>query len=161
MMNFFISLIIAIFCILNTSAQDISIETFTKFATRLNPQSDTVYVINFWATWCKPCVEELPEFQKLQDNYSNSNLKITLANLDYKSQYTKSLVPFVKKHQLTSEVILLNAPDYNNWLPKVNKNWSGAIPATIIIHKASGTRLFFERQMSYDELVEIIKPLVN
>jgi hypothetical protein len=70
-------------------------------------------------------------------------------------------VPFVKKKNITAEVLLLNAPDYNEWLPKVSKIWNGSIPATIIIHKTTNTRLFFEREMSYKELEDIIKPLLN
>jgi len=142
-------------------AQEIAIVTFKEFSSRLNPTSDTVHVINFWATWCKPCVDELPEFQRAHETFKNEKFKLTLASLDFKSQYDKKLVPFVKKNNIKGEVLLLNAPDYNDWLPKVNKDWGGSIPATMIIHQPTNTRLFFERQMTYEELETIIKPLLK
>jgi thiol-disulfide isomerase/thioredoxin len=145
----------------NVFSQNISILSFKEFEPRLNPVDDTVYVINFWATWCKPCVDEMPEFEKLHETFKEQNFKLTLTSLDFKSQYEKKLVPFVKDNNLQAEVLLLNAPDYNDWLPKVSKKWNGSIPATIIIHKPSNTRMFFERQMNFNELESVIKPLLN
>ncbi len=147
--------------VFSVAAQDIPIETFKEFAPRLNPSNDTVYVINFWATWCKPCVEEMPDFEKLQEEYEFSNLVVLLVSLDFKSQYEKKLIPFVNENQIKSQILLLNAPDYNSWIPKVSKAWNGAIPATLIVHQPTNTRMFFERQMHFDELESIVKPLTH
>jgi len=156
-----ILLVLFLFSVGKLFAQEIPVVTFKEFAPRLIPSSDTVYVINFWATWCKPCVDELPEFQRAHETFKDNNFKLTLASLDFKSQYDKKLVPFVKKNDTKGEVLLLDAPDYNDWLPKVNKDWGGSIPATLIIHEPSNTRLFFERQMTFEELETIIQPLLN
>lgn len=145
-------------------SQNIPIVSFSEFSPRLSPSSknDTVYVINFWATWCKPCVEELPFFETLNENYGSYNFKITLVSLDFKSQYEKKLVPFVNDNNIKSEVILLNAPNYNDWISVVSKSWSGSIPATLIIHASTDTKLFLERQFnSYEEIENLIKPFVN
>ena len=116
----------------------------------LTKNDDKTYVINFWATWCKPCVEELPAFQKLYKNYKNKNVKVILVSLDFKNQVESRLIPFIKKHNLQPKVVLMTDPDQNTWIPKVSSEWSGAIPATIIYNKNVST--FFEQSFTYNEL---------
>src|SRR6187402_288932 len=110
---------------------------------------NTIYVVNFWATWCAPCVKELPHFEQL--NSENKNIKVVLVSLDFKNQFESKLLPFLKKKSINSEVVLLTDKDYNTWLPMVDKEWSGSIPATLIIK--NGKKFFAERIFSsYEEL---------
>ncbi|AOW10940.1 TlpA family protein disulfide reductase [Flavobacterium gilvum] len=112
----------------------------------LNDKSAT-YVVNFWATWCAPCVKELPHFEKL--NSENKKVKVVLVSLDFKNQYETKLLPFVKNKKIKSQVVLLTDKDYNSWLPIVDKDWSGSIPATLIIK--NGKKVFAEKIFSSDE----------
>lgn len=125
----------------------------------LNKNDDKTYVINFWATWCKPCVEELPAFQKLYKNYKNKNVEVILVSLDFKNQVETRLIPFIKKHNLKPEVVLMVDPDQNTWIPKVSPEWSGALPATVIYNK--NKRGFYEQSFSYEiletELTKFLK----
>ncbi|MFY0482216.1 redoxin domain-containing protein [Flavobacterium sp. PLA-1-15] len=116
----------------------------------LKKDNDTTYVINFWATWCVPCVEELPSFEKLNAKYKDKKVKVILVSLDMSKQIESRLLPFIKNKNLQSKVVLLNDPDANAWIEKVDKSWSGAIPATIIYKKQN--RKFFERSFTYEEL---------
>ncbi|WP_445725577.1 TlpA family protein disulfide reductase [Flavobacterium sp.] len=116
----------------------------------LNKQDDKTYVINFWATWCKPCVEELPSFQQLYENYKDKNVEVILVSLDFKNQLETRLIPFIKEHNLKPTVVLMVDPDQNTWIPKVNTEWSGAVPATIIYNK--NKRAFFEQSFTYKKL---------
>ncbi len=126
----------------------------------LHKNSDTTLVINFWATWCKPCVTELPYFEELNKKYSSEKIKVILISLDFKRQLETRLNKFITENKISSEVLLLDEPDYNSWIDKVDSTWSGAIPATIVINKKS--RLFFEKEFtSYAELSTIIKPLIQ
>jgi len=119
--------------------------------------NDTTYVINFWATWCAPCVKELPYFEELHQQYENKKLKIILVSLDFKRQVEKLLIPFLAKHKLSSEVVVLVDPDANSWIDKVDPNWSGAIPATLIYHK--NEKAFYEQSFEdFEQLDEIVKP---
>lgn len=121
----------------------------------LNKKDDTVYVINFWATWCKPCIEELPYFEKLLENYKDKKVKVLLISLDMPTQLDKRLIPYVKEHQLKAQVILLNDPDQNNWIPKIDPHWDGAIPATLIYNKEY--RRFYAKSFNYSELEKTVK----
>ena len=142
-------------------AQEVAVIKFPELKEKMSRESEIVYVFNFWATWCKPCVAELPYFEKLTATYNKDQLVVVLVSLDFASQLDRKVVPFVKEKQLKSEVVLLDAPNYNEWIDKINPKWSGAIPATVIIHGESKTNQFYEQQFTYTELEDIVRPLLK
>lgn len=126
----------------------------------LQQENDTTYVVNFWATWCIPCVGELPYFQDLEEQMKGKPFRLLLVSLDFKKDYNNKLKSFVEKHNLKSNVIVLedNRSDY--WINDIDRSWSGAIPATLIIQGEK--RQFFERTFhSSEELLTIVKPFIN
>jgi len=123
--------------------------------TFLKNDDDTVYVVNFWATWCKPCVKELPYFEMVTKNYDSTKVKVLLVSLDFPEKINSNVAPFVAKHELKSEVVLLEDDNANKWIPLVSEEWSGAIPATVIYKKDKSK--FYERSFTYEELETEIK----
>jgi len=150
-----ISGIFITFLLIGFQDRPIKIVDFKGLEPYLNKQNDTTYIVNFWATWCGPCVKELPYFEKITEKYKNKKVKVILVSLDFPKSYKKSLLPFLVRKGIKSEVILLNDPDSNTWINKVNKDWSGAIPATIIYNKNS--KSFYEKSFTYEELEEALK----
>ena len=134
---------------------ELEIYDYNSFEKFLNKNDDKVYVINFWATWCAPCVKELPYFEKLNTEYNNKNVEVILVSLDFPHLYEKKLKPFIKDKNLNSKVIVLNDPDMNTWIPKVDETWSGSIPATVIYK--NDNRKFYERSFTYEELEKEVK----
>ena len=118
----------------------------------IKPQNDTIYIVNFWATWCKPCIEELPYFEKINEEYGSKNVKVILVSMDMSKQVLSRLIPFLEKNKIKSEVVLLNDVDADVWINKVDPSWSGALPATLIYN--SKKRLFFEQSFTYQSLLE-------
>lgn len=118
-------------------------------------KNDSIYIINFWATWCKPCIKELPAFEKLAVDYADEKVKVLLVSLDFPDKLDSQVVPFIKKNNIKSEVVLLDDADANNWIPKVSPKWSGAIPATIIYKNE--TRKFYEQSFTFEELETELK----
>ena len=90
-----------------------------------------ITVVNFWATWCKPCIKELPYFEEVEAKYDDQDVDVILVSLDFPDQIER-LNKFIEKRNLKSEVVMLDDPDANSWINKVDPSWSGAIPATII-----------------------------
>jgi thiol-disulfide isomerase/thioredoxin len=125
----------------------------------LNKTDDKTHVVNFWATWCAPCVKELPHFEALNKNYKDKDVEVMLVSLDFPNQYEKKLKPFIKKHDLQSEILVLDDVDQNTWIPKIDKDWDGAIPVTIIYNKDK--REFYDRPFTYEELETEVEKFLN
>ncbi len=121
-----------------------------------NTESDTVFVINFWATWCAPCVAELPAFEKLNKEYAKEKVQVVLVNNDFKKQVNSRVLPFIDKKKLESQVVYMDESNPNNWIDLVHPEWSGTIPATLIVSKRKNKVLFFEKPLEYDELEKIV-----
>lgn len=113
-----------------------------------------VHVVNFWATWCKPCVKELPYFETIQKQYGDEDVKVILVSLDFPDQVER-LTHFIEKRNIQSEVVFLDDGDANSWIPKIDVSWSGAIPVTIIYNDEK--RSFYERSFTYEELEKELK----
>lgn len=144
-----------------TKGADFKLEIydFAGFEKFLDKKDDKIYVINFWATWCAPCVKELPYFEKLNSEYGNQNVEVLLVSLDFPHLYESKLKPFIKDKKLQSKVVALDDADMNTWIPKVDERWSGSIPATIIYK--NDNRKFFEQSFSYEELKTEVKQFLK
>jgi len=116
--------------------------------------SDRIQVINFWATWCAPCIKELPMFERLTSE-QRSDINVTLVSLDFADKVDKVDL-FLSRKQMKSTVLLLDEIDYNLWIDKVEKSWSGAIPATLVINSKTGKRKFVEKELKEGDLEELI-----
>lgn len=132
----------------------VPIVDFSGIEPLLNKSNDTTYLVNFWATWCAPCVKEIPYFERINVEYSKKKLKVILINLDFPNHYETRLLPYLKDNKIQSKVIVLDDPDANRWINLVDPSWSGSIPATIIFNKSK--RLFFEKEFKYEELKDIV-----
>ncbi|MDN3492587.1 TlpA family protein disulfide reductase [Winogradskyella bathintestinalis] len=116
----------------------------------INKNDGKIHVVNFWATWCAPCIKELPYFEAINDKYKDGNVEVLLVSLDFPNKYDTTLKPFIKKKNLKSKVVALDDTDQNRWIPAIDKNWSGALPATIIYK--GDKRQFYERSFTQEEL---------
>ncbi len=119
--------------------------------------STTPLVINFWATWCKPCVQELPAFDSLTANKNTCH--VILVSLDFKEDIEKKVDPFLKKNNISSECVLLDEINGNDYINKISQKWSGAIPATLIVSKTK--TLFFEKKLTFKALLEHVNSVLT
>ncbi len=121
---------------------------------------DTLYIINFWATWCAPCVAELPEFNTLYDHYSSMPVKILLVSLDFKEDYPK-LGRFIERKKLQPEVVWLSDTDPNVFIPKIDNSWQGSIPATVIVAPGKQFKKFIEGSITAKQVIKIADRVLN
>jgi thiol-disulfide isomerase/thioredoxin len=95
-----------------------------------------VLVINFWATWCGPCVAEFPEFVALDSKYRSKGVKIVGITVDDPSDVTPKVIPFIKKHKVKFDILLQDTDDPQEMIDMVNKEWPGGVlPATFVYDK--------------------------
>lgn len=158
-MKYGVLAVVAFFFTVQIQAQKVAVfDSYSDLEKAVLSDKNTTYVVNFWATWCAPCVKELPHFEQL--NSENKDVKVVLVSLDFKNQYEAKLLPFLKKKAIKSEVVLLTDKDYNTWLPVVDKDWSGSIPATLIIKNEK--KFFVEKMFTdYNELNQYVNSIIN
>ena len=143
----------------STAQNTAEIIKFGKLESMIKESGEGIKVINFWATWCGPCIKELPYFETAKRTYGDK-ISVNLISLDFADQISK-VNKFVERKGMTSNIYLLDEIDYNSWIDKVDKSWSGAIPATLLINEETGERKFVESEISEDELNTLIRSFID
>ena len=153
----FIVLLILSSC--NSPSKDtIEVVDFDGLYSKIDLSVEKTYVINFWATWCAPCVKELPYFEEVNKQLRDNNTEVILVSLDFPSQIETKLKPYLKRNKIKSKVILLDDSKMNTWVPKVSERWDGGIPATLIVNSSNYN--FYPKPFKKEELfTEINKVL--
>lgn len=159
-MNKFFGVLCFAFMATSASAQSVTIIKFDDFLAMSSKPNDTTYVFNFWATWCKPCIEELPSFEAANSAFANDKVKVILISLDFKRQ-VEAVNKFIADKQLKSQVYLLDEVNYNKWIDQVDASWTGAIPATVIINNKKQYRKFYEQSFTIAQLQEAINASIK
>ncbi|MFH6936648.1 TlpA disulfide reductase family protein [Flavobacterium sp. FlaQc-30] len=138
-------------------SQNVKLLTIDQLNERIEKGKDSTYVVNFWATWCAPCIKELPHFEKLGAEHKSDKLAVLLVSLDFKSKLNSNVIPFVKRKNLKNEVFLLNEGSPQEFIDRIDSSWSGSIPATLFIK--DGKRKFVESEFTYEQLLTEYKKL--
>jgi thiol-disulfide isomerase/thioredoxin len=123
-------------------------------------ESTTPLIVNFWATFCLPCIEEIPYFQKLVMKHKKDGVKLLLVSLDLKEDYAK-IKPLAAKRKFTAPIVWLNETNADYFCPKVDTSWSGSIPATLFINNKTGYRKFQEEQIKEEQLEKEIMAILG
>ena len=142
---------------LNSYSQNVKLLNIDQLNERIKQGKDSTYVVNFWATWCAPCIKELPHFEKLNAEYKGEKLAVLLVSVDFKSKLKSAVIPFVKRKNIKSEVFLLNESSPQEYIDRIDKSWSGSIPATLFIK--GDKRTFIESEFTYEQLLTEYKKL--
>lgn len=138
-------------------SQNVKLLNIDQLNERIKNGKDSTYVVNFWATWCAPCIKELPHFEKLKTDHQSDKLAVLLVSVDFKSKLNSAVVPFVKRKNMKNEVFLLNESNPQEYIDRIDKDWSGSIPATLFIKEDK--RKFIESEFTYEQLLTEYKKL--
>lgn len=142
----------------HTASAQVKEVQFQELQNYLHKNNDTLYVVNFWATWCGPCVEELPYFERLSQRFNDRPVSVLLVSLDFSRNVDSKVVPFVEKRDLRSRVLFLHQPEGHRWMNDISENWTGAIPATYLV-KNSRDKAFLEQPFdNYQSLLDVVEP---
>ena len=133
----------------NVCAQDVKIVDFMTLEKSFSATNDTTYIVHFFATWCSPCLKEIPNFIKLDKENKTTKKKVIFVSLD--SVKDKHLLEKLALDQgFTSSIFLLETSTSYDWITKINKNWTGALPATLIVNKK---RKFIEGPTDFNKFI--------
>ena len=153
-------LLVTFFVLLSCFAQEIRSVKITEVE-KIIAESKTPLIINMWATWCIPCVQELPYFQEEVKKYKKDSVQLLLVSLDFKETFPKGITKFMSKRKITAPVVWLDETNADYFCPKIDAKWSGAIPATLFINNKTGYRNFIEEQISREKLKQEIMAILQ
>ena len=142
------------------SAQEVRKVKITEVETII-AESKTPMIVNVWATWCVPCVEEMPYFLKEVKEHSKDSLRLLLVSLDFEESFPGDIIKFMKKRKLSTSTLWLDETNADYFCPKIDPKWSGAIPATLFIDNKRGYRKFVEEKLSHEDLKKEIMALLE
>ncbi len=158
-MNFNMTKVSTLFILLSASlfAQgQVSLIKLDQLQEQISTPKSNLTVINFWATWCGPCIKEIPYFEEIN---KLNEVDVLLVSLDFPQEKQK-VEGFVTKKSLASQVYILDEKDYDLSIRSINEDWSGAIPATLMIGE-NGSKRFFEKAFTRDELMNEVNKYIN
>ena len=124
-------------------------------------KSEVPIVVNFWATYCVPCIKEIPYFQEVIKKYNHKDVKLLLVSLDFEESYPVRVADFASKRKFTSPIVWLNETNADYFCPKIDSKWSGVMPATLFVNNKKGHRKFFEEEMPEKKFEEEVKKILN
>lgn len=139
-MKYFVSLLVVTFLLISCKTKETDknatieiLDQFSELQAIIDAQGDELLVLNFWSTYCPPCIKEMPHFDRLESEYQDKNIRILLISLDDVTKLESRVYPFVKKLGIKQEVKVLKDQNYTKWTEKIDESWYGALPATLII----------------------------
>ena len=123
-------------------------------------KSDHPLIVNFWATFCVPCIKEIPYFQTTVSQFKDQRVEFVLVSLDLPAYFPTKVADFAKKSNFTSKILWLDESDADYFCPKVDPHWTGGIPCSLFINNATHYRRFFDRQLTEPQVSLEIKKMI-
>lgn len=144
-----------------SSEPEVKVIKYEELFKIVKQPTDQLIVVNFWATWCGPCVEEMPNFVEVNNKYKdNPNFKLVFVSMD-RAKQLETVKKFITKYGIDAEVVLLDDNKrMNEWIPAVDNSWSGNIPVTAFYKNGEKVH-FVGADMNKAELEQLVTTYMN
>ncbi len=127
------------------------------FARLVAERKGKILVLNVWATWCTPCVEEFPDLAKLDREYKDKNVQVVLVSIDDSDDLKTKVIPFLQSHHAAMKSFINGFSTAEKFINTLNASWSGAIPATFVFDAKGKQHLFLLGKQSYQTFKEAVE----
>lgn len=159
-MKWILAVLVCFFVISSGYSQQVRMMKIDDLEAYIN-KSEKPLLVNFWATWCKPCVEELPYFQSIINEKYAGEVELLLISLDFRESYPARLNTFITAKKITALCVWLNESNADMFCPRIDKSWEGSIPASLFVNTKTNYRKFHEGQLTPGMLKKELAALVN
>jgi thiol-disulfide isomerase/thioredoxin len=153
-------IVLLIFFTGTINAQEVKAVKVTELAKTIK-ESKTPLIVNFWATFCVPCIQEIPYFQQLVQQYRSKNVSLIFVSLDLKKAYPIEVNKWAKKLNLVFPVVWLDETNADYFCPKIDTSWTGGMPSSLLVNNATGYHKFYEEQLSREKLEKEIQAMLK
>jgi peroxiredoxin len=116
-----------------------------------------VLVVNFWATWCGPCVAEFPELVAIDAKYRDKGVKLVGISVDEVADIKGKVIPFIKEQKAAFDILVQDSDDPDELINLIDKNWQGTLPATFVFDKQGAIAYTHYGIIDRDLLLEVIE----
>jgi thiol-disulfide isomerase/thioredoxin len=154
------SVIVFLFFATTANAQQVRSVKITELENTIK-ESKGPLIVNFWATFCVPCLQEIPYFQEITGQYKSKDVSLVFVSLDMKEAYPVKVNDMAKKLKLVYPVVWLNETNADYFCPKIDTTWTGGMPSSFFVNNATGYHKFFERPLSKEELEKEIQVMLS
>jgi len=153
-------ILVSVAALIHVHAQELKKVKATELQAYIR-KADHPLIINFWATYCKPCVQEIPHFESTVAKYKAEGIELLLVSVDLASYFPDRIVSFARDRKFISSIMWLNETNADYFCPLIDKKWSGAIPASLFINNKTKFRKFFERQLTDQQVDETVSAMTK
>ena len=136
-----------LFVCISLTAQSYVKVSASRIEDLLQQKNDTTYVINFFASWCAPCIQELPELQAFAREHALDKIRLMYVSLDFEEDAEEALLPLLRKFEITQPVWLLTETG-NRWITRIDRQWNGSIPATLVFNNTKKKRTLITQRVT-------------
>ena len=144
----------------NAFTQDLKTVKIEVLSAYIN-KADHPLIINFWATWCKPCIAEIPHLQQAAQQYKDSGLELIMVSLDFPEAFPKDITAFIKSKNLVGTFFWLDETNADHFCPVIDKTWQGSIPATLFLNVKKDYRKFYEQEITPEALNAVLQEMLQ
>jgi thiol-disulfide isomerase/thioredoxin len=116
-----------------------------------------ILLLNVWATWCPPCIEEFPDLVRIYNTYNDDKFEILGISVDEPDEINSKVIPFLNKNKVPFKVYLAKLDNEEKFINALNSSWNGAIPATFIYDSAGRQKYFSIGMKTYEQFEKEIK----
>jgi thiol-disulfide isomerase/thioredoxin len=155
-----ICIIAILFFAAKMDAQQVRSVKVTDLAKTIK-ESKSPLIVNFWATFCVPCLQEIPYFQEMAEKYKPQGVSILFVSLDLQKAYPDSIIKTAGKHNIFEPIVWLNETNADYFCPKIDSSWTGGMPSSLFVNNATGYHKFFEDALSKEKLEKEILAMLG
>ena len=131
-----------------------------KMGESIKAARGTVVVVNLWATWCPPCVAEMPELARFYNGTKRADVTFVSVSANAPETIAGEVKPFVEKNKLPFPVSVLSKADPESLGKATGAEVSGAIPLTLVYDRTGKLQKTLEESVTFDSLMALVKPLI-
>lgn len=142
--------------------KEIPVVDETWLRNKIENRNGKILFINFWATWCVPCVEEFPDLVKIYKEHKGSEFEFLSVSVDISSEIETKVIPFLKEQSAEFPVVLVEEKRSEQVINLINPEWNGAVPVTVIYDEHGKRQEFIPEAKSFDAFhtsIERVKSL--